>query len=305
MAEDKKKKTDAPVAPSAVVAPQPQAAPPVSNQANSFLKGIKELIDGFLKNSGLDKLLDKIKEALGIETKSKPEQPGSKPPKKPEAEPTAKPAEPDASPKPKPAPEAAPSQRPVAAPAPAEPATTDPKVVETEVKDPDLKKFYDSLSPEQVEMQKKIAALGGSQPQGEILGIAPGLPAERYALEKRLGSTMYDGPFDSKEGISFPYEPSEEVGRLMKKFKESLTPEQKALFDKYGNKERESLKSFRDMDAGGIKLEGGPPTKTDSPNDFTRLLRENVTEMTGPLEQQQGATAVRVDLGLKDALSGP
>jgi len=253
----------------------------------------------------LDKLIDKIKEALGMETKSKPEQPDSKPPKKPEAEPTAKPAEPDAAPKPKPAPDAVPSQRPVAAPAPAEPATAEPKVVETEVKDPDLKKFYDSLSPEQVEMQKKIAALGGSQPQGEVMGIGPGFPAQSYALEKRLGSAMYDGPFDAKERIAFPYEPSEEVDHLKKKFEESLTPKQKALFDKYGDKEREGLKIFRDMDAGGIKLEGGPPTKTDSPSDFTRLLRENVIEMTGPIEQQQGATAVRVDLGLKGALSGP
>ncbi len=306
MAEDKKKKTEAPVAPSAVAAPQPQAAPPVSSQSNSFLKGIKEFIDGFLKNSGLDKLIDKIKEALGIETKPKPEKPDSKPPKKLEAEPTAKPAEPDAAPKPKPAPEAAPSQRPVAAPAPAEPATTEPKVVETEVKDPDLKKFYDSLSPEQVEMQKKIAALGGSQPQGEMMGIGPGFPAQSYALEKRLGSAMYDGPFDAKERIAFPYEPSEEVDQLKKKFEESLTPEQKALFDKYGDKEREGLKPFRDRDVGGIRLEDGPSTKTDFPSDFTRLLRENRTELTSPvIGQQQGGAAVKVDLDAKSVLSGP
>ncbi|MDY0030153.1 MAG: hypothetical protein RBR86_09460 [Pseudobdellovibrionaceae bacterium] len=296
MAEEKKKKTEAPMAPSGGIAPEPQTI----GKTESFSSGIKDFITNFLKNTGLDKIIDKIKEALGMEAKSKPETHGGKPEKSPGAETSAKPAEPGASPKP--SPEVAPSQRPVAAPAPAETASN-PKIVEVEVKDPDLKKFYDSLSPEQVEMQKRIAELGGSESLGEPKGIEPGLPASIYTLEKNLGAEKYDGPFYSKDVKRFQYEPSEEVNRLAKEFEESLTPDQKALFNKYSDKAHRELREGYDR---GMNPYTAPVLRTGQTDEFSKLLRENMSEVTSPSTGfKQGGPSVTVEPGIKTIMSGP
>jgi len=95
----------------------------------------------------------------------------------------------------------------------------------------ELQKFYDSLTPEQRDIQKKIAALGGSQPIGEMVGILSEF-ADGYYHGKTVQGNIYDGGFPNNR-MQYPYQPSDEVRRLQEQFDKSLTPEQIRLRDSY------------------------------------------------------------------------
>lgn len=122
---------------------------------------------------------------------------------------------------------------------------------------PELQRFYDSLTPEQREIQKKIAELGGSQSLGEEMGLwdPDGSIMRNHNRLKTINGNIYDGGFNVP--IKFPYEPSDEVRQLKDTFDKSLTPEQKQLRDAY------------------IESQKLPEITRDKSRDIYTLFREN------------------------------
>lgn len=143
----------------------------------------------------------------------------------------------------------------------------DPKI------DPQLQKFYESLSPEQRDIQKKIAARGGSQPYGEAVGILYEL-ADNYFHGRKVQGNIYDGGFPqgTPDHFRFPYEPSEEVYKLKKEFDKSLTPEQRKLREQY-----ESSEAKRDV---GLKRVVLPELEVIGQSPL-ELFRENTPDLLG------------------------
>lgn len=103
--------------------------------------------------------------------------------------------------------------------------------------DSKLRKFYESLTPEQRAMQRRMAELGGVNTHSETQGIGPD-SAERMAYERRTKSDIYEGGYRRGTGgveLGETYRPSKEVLDLQHRFDESIqrNPRQKELLGEY------------------------------------------------------------------------
>lgn len=110
--------------------------------------------------------------------------------------------------------------------------------------DPELQDFLNSLTPAQKDIQRKIAALGGSQKIGEIPEILPE-KLDGYFRTNKGQANIYDGgfPLGKSNHINSRYTPSDDVHILKDQFDQSLTPEQKMLRSRYEDKIDQSIRS--------------------------------------------------------------